>query len=440
MTISFNFFLESSGVNLIFFLFSISDRIISVKFDCSTKHNRPTLGMNIQYIKNAEIIVRNIGMTEMKDRSTGVNLKNTIMGKLEEFAIHIGRIYSFSIDNGANVIKSAKLLHKEANDDDDDTSDDYLSDDDSEDDDEESNSGSDVDENDDLDDSAFLEMETWTESVENVVTSFGQNIDNDNFTVTIRCASHSIQLSVVDTIKTTKIRNLLSKSRKVVKKLRTSTMRLQLQKENGKKPIIDSKIRWNSQYNMLFRLVELKPFCFKYENVTPELKLSDEDWIHIDNLLEALKPIKILTRQVQSVQMTLSDFYGHYIKCRLLLSKNTSNEFAQLLAKSMNMRQSFFTNNILLAAVYLDPRYQVLLSQEDKKNAQKHLAFLYKKIHNTDDSTQSNTVPDTQEEAHQADHEVEFESFLKQMERQTNTRSNVGRLTRGKSLTHSFNT
>lgn len=49
-------------------------------------------------------------MTEM----TGVNLKNTIMSKLDEFDISINRIYSFSIDNGANCIKTVNLLRKEA--------------------------------------------------------------------------------------------------------------------------------------------------------------------------------------------------------------------------------------------------------------------------------------------------------------------------------------
>lgn len=183
---------------------------------------------------------------------------------------------------------------------------------------------------------------------------------------------------------------------------------------------------------MLFRLVENKVFCFKYENVTPELKLSDANRDDVDSLLEALKPIKILTRHVQAVQMSLSDFYGYYVKCRLQLSKNTTNEFAQLLAESMNMRQLLFSNNILLAAVYLDPRYQVLLSQEDRKGAQKHLAFLYKKIRGIDDNSQSDAVPDTEEVdvVPDADHEVEFESFLKQIERQTNARLNMGRLTR----------
>lgn len=275
-------------------------------------------------------------------------------------------------------------------------------------------------------------QQPWTEQVENnVITTFGSE-DSENFAVTVRCASYSIQLSVTDSMKTTKIRSILTKSRKVVKKLRASNMRLLLQKENGKKPIKDSKIRWNSQFNMLFRLVENKAFCLKYENVTPELKLSDVMWNDVKDLLEALKPIKIFTRQVQAVQMTLSDFYGHYVKCRLQLSKNTTNEFAQLLAKSMNMRQSFFSNNILLSAVYLDPRYRVLLTQEDRKNAQKHLAFLYKKIHDTDDNSQSDAVPVTEEEdvVPGADHEVEFESFLKHMDRQTNARFNVGRHTR----------
>lgn len=286
------------------------------------------------------------------------------------------------------------------------TEDDYLTDDDDEDENDDDASDSEDDDDDYGNNSALLENETFSESVENVVIStFGQGENQDNFSVTIRCAAHSIQLSVMDTLKTTRIKNILKKSRKVVKKLRTSTMRLQLQKEGEKKPIIDSKIRWNSQYNMLYRLVELKSFCIKYENVTTELKLSDTIWEEINNILEALKPIKILTRQVQSVQMTLSDFYGFYVKCRLLL---------------------FISNNILLAAVYLDPRYQILLSQEDRKNAQKHLYFLHKQIHSRDDdSAPASVIPNSEMIVEIHDHELEFESFLSQIEFETNARSQV---------------
>jgi hypothetical protein len=408
-------------------LFSITGRILSVKFDCSTKHNRPTLGINIQFIKNAKIQIRNIAMTEMIDRSTGDNLKAVILEKFKQFDILTGNIYSFSIDNGANVVKTVKLLRNETSTEEETDCDDYLSDDESDED--EDSSSETEDDSDELNNSTFLENEAWVDAVENVVIkAFGESENTDDFCVTIRCAAHSIQLSVMDTIKTKRIAGILKKCRRVVKKLRTSTMRLQLQKEDEKKPIIDSKIRWNSQYNMMFRLMELKSFCQKYENVTPELRLTDHVWEEIEALLEALKPIKILTRQVQSVQMTLSDFYGHYVKCRLLLSKS-SNEYAQLLAKSMNGRESLFTNNILLTAVYLDPRYQVLLSPEDKINAQKHLSFLYKKIHRNEDESQSNVsqsetvTQDSQEELNSRDHEMEFESFLDEMESRTNVRS-----------------
>lgn len=416
------------------FLFHISDRILSVKFDCSTKHHRPTLGINIQFVKDGKIVVRNIGMTEMKDRSTGVNLKNAIIDKFNEFHISPNNIYSFSIDNGSNVVKSVKLFREDA----DTNEDDFLTDDESEDDEEiESEDDNESDDpNDELDDSTILEMATLTENVENVlITTFGQTDNSEDFAVTVRCAAHSIQLSVMDSMKTTKIKLILTKCRRVVKKLRTSTMRLQLQTEDEKKPIKDSKIRWNSQFNMMFRLLELKGFCIKYENVTPELRLTDRLWEDITTLLEALKPVKILTRQVQKIQMTLSDFYGHYVKCRMMLSKNIANEFAQLIAKSMDTRQSFFSNNILLAAVYLDPRYQILLTADDKKNAQKHLLFLHKRIHRTNSTGDvSDPVPDIQESVVEADHEIEFESFLKRMEIQRNTQSRVTTHT-GKSMT-----
>lgn len=367
-------------------------------------------------------------MKEMIDRSTAENLKTTISQKLTDFGIPLTNIYSFSIDNGANVVKTVKLMRFESNINDE--SEDYISDDDSDDGGDEGDTSecdSDDDEEDE-NDSSFLEAEAWIDSVENaIITTFGESENRDSFNITVRCASHSIQLSVTDTIKTTRIKNLLKNCRKVVKKLRTPAMRLLIQKENGKKPIIESPIRWNSQFNMLFRLRELRWFCVKYENVTTELRLSEATWDNIDKLLDALKPLKILTRQVQSVQMTLSDFYGHYVKCRLLLSKNLENEYAQLFSKSMKLREAFFTNNILLAAVYLDPRYQVLLSKEDKRSAQKHLSLLYKKIHPTEDPGDSGgNLIQKQRDVAIADHEMEFETFLSQMDQQsiTGPRSN----------------
>lgn len=180
---------------------------------------------------------------------------------------------------------------------------------------------------------------------------------------------------------------------------------------------------------MLFRLVELKPFCKKYENVTPELRLTNAVWADIDTLLAALKPIKILTKQVQSVQMTLSDFYGYYVKCRLSLSKMTTNEFAQLLSNAMNVRQNLFSNNVLLTAVYLDPRYQVLLTKDDKKKAQKHLLFLHKKINKSDDTPRSASdvpyAPDDIGTDTDNDVDKEFEIFLSQMEKQSASQSRV---------------
>lgn len=126
----------------------------------------------------------------------------------------------------------------------------------------------------------------------------------------------------------------------------------------------------------------------------------------------------------------------------MLLSRNTSNEFAQLLSKSMDTRQTLFSNNILLSAVYLDPRYQLLLSTEDKKNAQKHLLFLHKRINRsdkTDNITESVSVPNNDPEPDKPDHEMEFEEFLKRMDRQTNTRARMTTRT-GNLLAHYFNT
>ncbi|CAK9296366.1 unnamed protein product [Gordionus sp. m RMFG-2023] len=46
----------------------------------------------------------------------------------------------------------------------------------------------------------------------------------------------------------------------------------------------------------------------------------------------------------------------------------------------MNREERFIKNEILLAAIYLGPRYKVLLSDDDKICAKKHLVNLWRRI------------------------------------------------------------
>lgn len=72
-----------------------------------------------------------------------------------------------------------------------------------------------------------------------------------------------------------------------MKKLRTPKYCTWLKKNNLKYAIIDNETRWNSLYNMLFRLIELKDFCKDHDDKHPDLKLSDSEWESIQSIVSS---------------------------------------------------------------------------------------------------------------------------------------------------------
>lgn len=89
----------------------IKDKIISLKFDIASKHNKSILGINIQFIKDDQLKIVTIGMRELEKSHTSEYICTVLMETLEEFGISISQIYSITTDNGANMIKSIKLLN-----------------------------------------------------------------------------------------------------------------------------------------------------------------------------------------------------------------------------------------------------------------------------------------------------------------------------------------
>jgi len=70
-----------------------------------------------------------------------------------------------------------------------------------------------------------------------------------------------------------------------VKKLRTPTYSSWLVRMNLKIAMIDNETRWNSIYNMLYRLIELKMFCKAHDETNPDLKLTDNEWISVQSIV-----------------------------------------------------------------------------------------------------------------------------------------------------------
>lgn len=91
--------------------------MILMQIDSATRLGRSILGINIQYYSHEEkkIVIRTIGMIEMKVRHTASNISLLISNVLDSFGIDKCSISSLTCDNGANIIKSAKFFQEHQN-------------------------------------------------------------------------------------------------------------------------------------------------------------------------------------------------------------------------------------------------------------------------------------------------------------------------------------
>jgi hypothetical protein len=199
----------------------------------------------------------------------------------------------------------------------------------------------------------------------------------------VRCAAHTLQLAVDGVMKEGAIANLMGRSRKVAKKLRTPSIAVMAKKLHLKKAMLDCPTRWHSTLDMLLRLLELKEFCVDMaRNELKELHLSQSDWDKIKEICAALLPAKIATKIMQEEQLVFGDFFKAWLRCKLE-TKSINTNFATALAAKMTIREALLLDNdAFLAAIFMDPRFQITLSAEKKERAICHLESTWARMEN----------------------------------------------------------
>jgi hypothetical protein len=229
-------------------------------------------------------------------------------------------------------------------------------------------------------------------------------------------------LAVEDALKKSNaVSHLISKARNLTKKLRTQTLLYLLRKQNLKKPVIDCPTRWCSTLNMLESLLLLKNYCnelavTKFQNF---VTLKDDEWLKIEEICAALQPSKICTKKLQTEQLTLSEFFGIWFETKVV-TERISTPFATLILEQMIYREKNLLNNdVLLSAVFMDPRYKVLLDEAQIERVKNHLKHLWIKMISLNREETLNTNLDgsfnSSETSSTCD---EFENLLKLKEKQ----------------------
>lgn len=136
-------------------------------------------------------------------------------------------------------------------------------------------------------------------------------------------------------------------------------------------------------------MIELRPFLDSIkEYLTNEQfnkirgsLLTREDWLEVEILINILKPFNKYSKKMQAKSCCLSDFFGYWLSVQLAMEKLGNDELALLILDEMkNRKQSLFENPVMVSAIYMDPRYQRILDDNQKQLAVYFLSQLYIKI------------------------------------------------------------
>ena len=359
------------------------------------------MGVNIQYVKDAKLTLRTLAVRELFESHTSEHLLKGILHILELYEIKVRDLYSFTSDNGSNMLKLYRLL-KDVQDEEiaadkedgtqntdtfdrqdsqglvfDETFDismEYL---------DMSMEDMNVDRQsprdkshelsltyDNIHDNNFHEDVEKTENLTAMID--GSFLEDGNLRITgIRCAAHSLQLSVDNAISECKLKNFLEKARKAAVEFRKPSVLYEIKQFAPlmKKVVLDVSTRWHSTLDMLISLEAYKPFSRFLKKST----LSETDWTTIDTCIKSLLPAKIATKQLQEEQLLMSDFYCIWQNCKLDTAK-VESDLAQALVSCMDVRENvLLDNDSLLAAVLLDPRCNSALEPRNQQHAMDHL-------------------------------------------------------------------
>lgn len=190
----------------------------------------------------------------------------------------------------------------------------------------------------------------------------------------VRCAAHTI--AIHDALK--KNDELIQIVRQAARPLRAPNIATQLRNQHLLHAIIDCATRWDSTADMFERIISLKFFC--QASSDERLKLTDHIWKNIEDTLQALTSCRVLSKLLQSEQLTFGDFYISWTQC-ILETEKLGTLFAFLVALCMKNRETImFPNDSFLAAMYMDPRVNFVLGEDQLKTARSHLAVTFQRL------------------------------------------------------------
>lgn len=133
----------------------------------------------------------------------------------------------------------------------------------------------------------------------------------------------------------------------------------------------------------------LKPFCHSFgvgviDRHDKIHLLTSDEWDEMEKIIKVLKWPFVLTKELQSDRLTLSDVYGLWVKMNIKLRKE-NHPLANILKRHLFRREALvLKHKTMIAAIYLDPRYNGLLSVDEQETAICLLENLWTRLNRND--------------------------------------------------------
>ena len=241
------------------------------------------------------------------------------------------------------------------------------------------------------------------------------------------CFSHTLQLCIQEGLKIPTIKTAISRGSSLVghfNKSSTATAALKAKQaddlkegEKAKALIQSVPTRWNSEYFMAKRLIELRIPVFQVlldKGITKQkhrdsLELKDSSWKALEDIIPILQPFATATEALTKEDTpTLSQVY--ILLRQLVLHACSANEDDSALSRKLKatikaalLKRFSLNNNAIplnlkcpaMVACFLDPRYKSLkfLSEEQRKEITDYVIELAP----TEDSATVNSVQQDEE-------------------------------------------
>ncbi|XP_039612247.1 uncharacterized protein LOC120531155 [Polypterus senegalus] len=187
----------------------------------------------------------------------------------------------------------------------------------------------------------------------------------------MRCAVHILQLAIRDGLKDRHAATLIGKLRQVAISARAPKTDAILKRRAGKGAILDQTTLWGSTYLMVKRLLELEDVLEALDN--ENVALTESQWAQIKELENLLSHPFTVTKRLQCDYLTRCKFFLEWKSLMYRLNKS-GGLIADGIASSMMKRESLLLDNeILLAAIYVDPMSRILLNSDQTATVKKAL-------------------------------------------------------------------